>query len=65
MLERADARDLRRPCADDGRLGGLIGLLGEPKPSGGADGDQGFPPNVASNWYEMSALYARWRGRKE
>lgn len=48
VLERADARDLRSPCADDGRLGGLIELLGEPKPSGGADGDHGLPANVAS-----------------
>ena len=45
----ADARDLRSPCADDGRLGGLIELLGEPKPSGGADGDHGLPASAASS----------------
>lgn len=49
VLERADARDLRSPWADEGRLGRLIELLGEPKPSGGADGDHDLPANVASS----------------
>ena len=50
VFVRAEARDLRSPCADEGRLGGLIELLGEPKPSGGADGDHDLPANVASSW---------------
>ena len=49
VLERADARYLRRPWADDGRLGGLAELLGEPKPSGGADGEELRPASAASS----------------
>lgn len=49
VLERADARDLRSPWADDGRLGGFVELLGEPKPSDGADGEKSRPANAASS----------------
>ena len=49
VLERADARALRSPWADEGRFGGLVELLGEPKPSGGADGEKSRPANSASS----------------
>ena len=49
VLERADARALRSPWADEGRFGGLVELLGEPKPSGGADGEKSRPANAASS----------------
>lgn len=47
VFERADALDLRSPCADDGRPGAL-NESGEPTRSGGADGDHGLPANAAS-----------------
>ena len=48
VFERADALDLRRPCADEGRPGGLK-EFGEPTRSGGAEGDHDLPANAASS----------------
>lgn len=47
--ERADARDFRRPCADEGRPGVDAPLPGEVTPSGGAEAVQGFPASSASS----------------
>ena len=53
MLLRADARDFRRPCAEEGRPGGLAVLLAAPKPSGGADGAHGLPASSASSYSKL------------
>lgn len=42
VAPRPDARDLRKPCADDGRPGG------DRASAGGADGDHGLPARSAS-----------------
>lgn len=45
---RAEARDLRNPCAEDGRPGESA-RLAELDVSGGGDGDHDFSARVASN----------------
>lgn len=50
---RAKARDLRKPCAEDGRAGEFVPLP-ELDNAGGADGDQGLSARVASNWRKFS-----------
>lgn len=47
VLDRADARDFRRPCADEGRPGGLT--VPATAAAGGEDGDHGFPDSSASS----------------
>jgi hypothetical protein len=42
-------RDLRKPCAEEGRAGEDVPLLGEVNPAGGAEGDQGLPATSASS----------------
>lgn len=46
---RAKARDLRKPCAEDGRAGEFVPLP-ELDNAGGADGDQDLSARVASNF---------------
>lgn len=53
MPLRADARDFRRPCAEEGRPGGLMALLAAPALSGGADSAHGLPANCASSYSKL------------
>jgi hypothetical protein len=49
---RAEVRDLRKPCAEDGRPGEFVPL---PELNvGGADGDQNLSARAASNWRKLS-----------
>lgn len=63
VAERAEARDFRRPWAEDGRPGEAE-PLGDFVDSEGGEGDHGFPANVASSlagsqitkaWYQMTS----------
>lgn len=49
VAERAEARDFRRPWADDGRPGEPAPLPGEATPAGGSDCVQDLPANSASS----------------
>lgn len=48
VMLRAEVRDLRKPCADDGRPGEFVPL--PELDAGGGDGVQGLSARVASNW---------------
>jgi hypothetical protein len=56
VAERAEVRDFRRPCADDGRLGEPAPLPGEVTPAGGSDCVQDLPANSASSFEKISGL---------
>jgi hypothetical protein len=58
VAARVEARDFRRPCADEGRPGAVMLLLGVAVPSGGADGVQGLSAKAASN-YNILSSYIR------
>lgn len=48
VFERVEALDFRRPCAEDGRPGGLA-VPAAVCPAGGEEGDHGFPARSASS----------------
>ena len=48
-VPRVDARDFRRPWAEDGRFGGLVVPDGDAALTGGEEGDHGLPARSASS----------------
>lgn len=59
VAERAEARDFRRPWAEDGRPGEAE-PLGDFVDSEGGEGDHGFPANVASSFSRYWVAAQQW-----